>query len=462
MRFPPTRLLRQLLRDELRQRRDEGCDTAELSAQLAGLRDDHARLIALYERATLLEPRADFPYHEPDTLPEIEAARATGATPARMGLIPVDETVADRIHGGWLGRCAGCALGKPLETTPFVEDPPAVKRYLLAAGAYPLDNFVPQDAAACRSVGLAQLACPASQRGRICCMEPDDDLRYTIMGLDILERCGTTFATADVAAWWLQHLPAAHCFTAEEAVYRNLLLLGAAHEPQALGETQWAQARTWLNPYREWIGAQIRADGWGLACPGDPARAAEFAWRDARLSHTRNGVYGEMFCAAMIATALTGDDPQQVVEGGLAMIPARSRLAEAIQQTIDQCRALGLAAERFEEALAWLWQQFGHYPPVHTINNAAAVVTALLLGGRNFERVITIAVMAGWDTDCNGATAGCICGCLLGARALPAKWTAPLNDTLLSEIAGFHPIAISECARRHTDVAQRNTRTGGA
>jgi hypothetical protein len=38
---------------------------------------------------------------------------------------------------------------------------------------------------------------------------------------------------------------------------------------------------------------------------------------------------------------------------------------------------------------------------------------------------------------------------------LPAKWTAPLQDTLLSGIAGFHPIAISECARRQTSLARK-------
>ena len=58
--------------------------------------------------------------------------------------------------------------------------------------------------AACAEVGLEFLECEASQRGNVHFMESDDDLRYTIMGLDILERCGAAFSTRDVAKWWLE------------------------------------------------------------------------------------------------------------------------------------------------------------------------------------------------------------------------------------------------------------------
>jgi len=43
-------------------------------------------------------------------------------------------------------------------------------------------------------------------------------------------------------------------------------------------------------------------------------------------------------------------------------------------------------------------------------------------------------------------------GASLGASKLPANWTQPLNDTLYAEMIGFHPISISECAKRTYEV----------
>jgi hypothetical protein len=39
-------------------------------------------------------------------------------------------------------------------------------------------------------------------------------------------------------------------------------------------------------------------------------------------------------------------------------------------------------------------------------------------------------------------------GAKLGAGNIPDRWKDPLHDTLYAEIPGFHPIPISECARR--------------
>jgi ADP-ribosylglycohydrolase len=70
----------------------------------------------------------------------------------------------------------------------------------------------------------------------------------------------------------------------------------------------------------------------------------------------------------------------------------------------------------------------------------------------DFTRAIATSVLGGWDTDCNGATVGSIMGAKLGAKALPEHWVKPLNDTLYAEIPDFHPIKISECARRSHQV----------
>ena len=130
------------------------------------------------------------------------------------------------------------------------------------------------------------------------------------------------------------------------------------------------------------------------------------------------------------------------------MIPATSRLYADIRKAMDIARS----TETQEELFSRLWAAFGQYNWVHTNNNAAACAAALVFGKGNFTATLSAAVSCGWDTDCNGATIGSVMGALHGAAALPEELKAPLHDTLYSFIPGFHPIAISECARRSLAV----------
>ncbi len=125
-----------------------------------------------------------------------------------------------------------------------------------------------------------------------------------------------------------------------------------------------------------------------------------------------------------------------------------------MRQVIDICQKHDNDFANFEIVLDEIYNLLGHYHAVHTNNNAGLVVAALLLGGDDLEKVITLAVMGGWDSDCNGATAGSIAGAMIGAQNLPDKWIAPLHDTLNSQIIGYHPITISECARRSVEIAK--------
>lgn len=445
----------QMLQQELAQSLEEGREPAaveRIRARAAGV-DDPARLAELWYTLQEVPIRADFPFFEPNGLDEIHAER-DGAS----RLLPVTakgEALLGRMEGAWLGRCAGCALGKPVEWFMRAEkglsSKERVKRYLTAVAPeeYPIRDYIPATSPASPEVGVA--GCELSKRGKIAFMESDDDIRYTVLGLRVLLEKGAGFTTADVAREWLYSLGYGNVFTAEAQAYRNLTLL---YRPPFGGEVDWEWVATHQNPYREWIGAQIRADAWGCAAPGNPALAAEFAWRDARLSHVKNGIYGEMFCAAMIAAAFALDDPLAVVEAGLAEIPCRSRLYAEMRETIALCRAHGFRFAEFEAVLEAIYARFGPYDAVHTNNNAALVVASLLLGGNDFEKVIGLAVMGGWDTDCNGATVGSIWGAMHGAARLPAKWIAPLHDTLYSLIPDYHPIAISACARRSAQVAR--------
>ena len=108
----------------------------------------------------------------------------------------------------------------------------------------------------------------------------------------------------------------------------------------------------------------------------------------------------------------------------------------------------------WESARDALEERHGTLSPVHSINNATVVAAALLWGEGDFTRTIGLAVQGGWDTDCNGATAGSAFGAMHGAGALPTRWTTPLEDRIASALSGFDGARISELAARSLAVAR--------
>jgi ADP-ribosylglycohydrolase len=447
-----------LVRDEVKQRREEGCDVTGFAERIEAAGENDEQLTALYRELSALEPRPDFGFDEPSELADIRALRPSG--PRLLEDNFTEEKWRDKFLGAWLGRAAGCALGKPLEAWPFMDGSHGrpgwrnVQLWFEGAGAWPIRDYTPMESTAKEEhdINITNWSL-ASTRERIAFMETDDDIRYTVLGLAMLEESGLDFDSFDVGKLWHRRLSYGQVCTAETQAYLNFaqVVSHIAGDKPADWESQKDWVRTYLNPYREWIGAQIRVDGYAYGAAGQPELAADLAWRDASFSHVKNGIYGAMFCSAMIAAAYVESDPARIVEIGLSEIPRTSRLAE------DIALAVRIAGETDDqvELVSRIWEAFKHYHPVHTNNNAALCAAALIHSKGDFGKGIATAVLGGWDTDCNGATVGSILGASLGASALPASWTGPLNDTLYAEVTGFHPITISECARRSYDVFRK-------
>jgi len=424
-------------KEELRQLAEEGCDTWEMERQveLASREDEpeqRKKARALCEALERLTPAADFPYDEPSDLEGIRARRPDG--PRRIAVRLTDEQLDAKTLGAWLGRAAGCMLGKPVEG--WSRD--KIGDLMDVCGLEALDDYFPEPPANNSGVQLPGWT-RCVQRGHIERAVRDDDLDYTIIGLRILEDHGREFAPRQVAEFWLNHLPYQCTYTAERVAYRNFV--------NGIWPPESARHR---NPYREWIGAQIRADGFGYACPGRPEDAAGLAFKDACVSHVKNGIYGEMWTAAMLAAAFVAEEPDKAIELGLSEVPAGCRLAEAIAR-VRAWRAEGISAR---QAMDNVLKAFGGYHGVHTINNAGIVAMALLWGEKDFTRTIGLAVRAGLDTDCNGATAGSVLGAMIGASAIPEHWTEPLNDRLDTFVVGEGQLTISGLAARTRKVQQ--------
>ena len=353
-----------------------------------------------------------------------------------MRAVPAETT---RIRAAWQGRVSGCMLGKPVEVLSFREGRAGLHAYLREADALPLRDYVPlvEDTV-------------VSDRERGCCRgyftrsEPDDDINYTVLALLLLDELGGDFDTADVARAWLRLLPAGTTWTAERAAYRTLLCEMA--DEFVNGEDPGFDLSACSdNEYSEWIGAQIRADLFGWVCPGRPGLAAELARRDASLSHRGNGVFGAMFVAALGAAIPASTSLGDAIDAALAEIPNDSEAAAAVRFGRE------LAADA--DAVDRLHERYRDLSPVHTLNNLALVVWALCAADGDFGAAIGDAVAAGWDTDCNGATVGGLCG--LAGMPIPASWTEPWNGRIGVSLAGHAEIPLDDAVERTVAVARK-------
>ena len=203
-----------------------------------------------------------------------------------------------KLAGAVIGRLAGCILGVPVENW-HPED-------ICSMAEQFGDDFPPRDywtkvyyPNRSSHHGFAQRKDYSKEFMK--CAPPDDDIGYTILDLLVIEKYGFDFTTEDIASVWMEKLPFAH--SAEKVALANI------HNHLPID-----QVASVHNPYVEWIGGCIRSDGWAWVCAGHPDKAAEFAWRDAYLTHRQNGMYGEMFFAAAEAAAFVESSFEKIIE----------------------------------------------------------------------------------------------------------------------------------------------------
>ena len=351
----------------------------------------------------------------------------------------MDKSLEDRIRRAWQGRISGCMLGKPVEILSMSRGYDHLTRYLEATGSLPLRDYIPFD-------GQVELVADfrACCKGEISRSEPDDDIHYSVLALMLLESVGEKLTTADVARAWLNHLPAAATFTAEREAYRALLN-GAGDWFASGREPKMDLAECSNNPYNQWIGAQIRADVYGWVCPGNADLAVHLVTQDAALSHRGDGVYGAIMVAAMGALIPVSGSLTEATETAINHIPADSEAAEAVR--------LGLRLAGDPEGSQQIRDAYASLSPVHTLNNLALVVWALLTWPDDFGAAIGEVVAAGWDTDCNGATVGALWA--LQNKPIPDMWTAPWQGRVGLNLAGQSEVSLDELVQRTVAVTEK-------
>ena len=295
----------------------------------------------------------------------------------------------DRVMACWLGKAVGGTLGMPFECQD---------------GPLDIDFYTPV---------------PTE-------MLPNDDLDLQVLWACVLDKMDEMRVDRHVLAEaWRDNCE----FPWDE--------YGVAKRNLAEGLTP-PQTGSFDNWFTQGMGAAIRSELWACLAPGNPGLAAKYAYEDACVDHAGEGIWAEVFLAALQSMAFTESDPDTLLDRAEATLPPGSAVRRAVHDTRLWWReTLDWLAVR-EKVLA----RWGHENATDVVMNLAFTVLGWLAGDGDFSRSICIANNCGKDTDCTAATVGALMG-ILDPDCIPERWLAPIGRDLVvsREIVGIHPPA---------------------
>lgn len=282
----------------------------------------------------------------------------------------------NKVAGCWLGKNIGGTLGAPFEGTHDMLD---LTFYARDPGGEP---------------------------------EPNDDLDLQLLWLEMAERFGVDNLTPRLfGEFWLDFVTAGWheygvcCGNMQNGFYPPL--------SGSLNNQHWENSN----------GAWIRSEIWACLFPAAPEKAARFAWLDASCDHAGDGIYAELFTAALESMAFVQSDIRKLIGDALAFIPESCRIAQAVRHACSLFDA-GISWKAARNAVVEENCATGFF---QAPQNIAFVILGLLYGKGDFEDSLLYAVNCGDDTDCTAATVGSIMGIILGEDGIPLRWKEPVG-----------------------------------
>lgn len=287
----------------------------------------------------------------------------------------------DKVYGCWTGKAAGGTLGAPYEWSKDMNNV----------------TFYP----------------PEIQGANV----PNDDLDLQLVWLAAAERYGAHNVNERILAeYWSEFITGPWN---EYGVCRNNIRMGLIPPLSgSCGNEVWK----WSN------GAWIRSEVWACMFPGSPARAAMAAYADACCDHYGEGIYAEMFTAAMESAAFVESDIFKLIDIALQFIPKDSRIASLVRSAIKY-HAEG---KTLAEARAGIMKDVEDLGYFQAPGNLAFGILGILYGQGDFGKTIAYAVNCGDDADCSGGFAGAVIGIILGKSGIPTEWTDPVGDAIIT------------------------------
>ena len=302
----------------------------------------------------------------------------------------------DKVRGCWLGKNIGGTLGAPFEGKRQLNDL----------------TFYAQDL-----------------RGN---PPPNDDLDLQLVWLGAVEKYGRQLNSRILGEYWLSY------------IIPNWVEYGAGKTNLRMGLVPPLSGH-FNNPYKDSCGCFIRSEIWACLAPGHPEIAVEYAFEDAIVDHAHEGLYGEVFCAALESAAFVEQAPFKLIEIGLSYIPENCGVARGVKKAVA-CFESGLSwQEARGEVLEAVPGTFGvQGTPSHQLptdipigergwdapSNIGIIIIGWLYGEGDFGKSLCLAVNCGEDTDCTAATLGAILGITGGIQSIPKEWREPIGDEI--------------------------------
>ena len=152
---------------------------------------------------------------------------------------------------------------------------------------------------------------------------PNDDLDIQLLWLCALEEKGLDITAHRLAEYWCLYVtPHWNEYGTAKINMRQGL------QPPLSGNFQ--------NAFKHSCGSYIRSEIWACIAPGLPHIAARYAYEDAILDHGNGeGVFAEVFTAALESAAFVVSDLRRLIDIGLSFIPADCGVAKAVHTTTE-------------------------------------------------------------------------------------------------------------------------------
>ena len=173
------------------------------------------------------------------------------------------KTYCDKVKGCYLGKNIGGTLGAPFECF---------------RGVYDIDFF------------MQDVSSPV----------PNDDVDLQLVWLSAVEHEGKNIDSHILAQYWENYVSAV---ISEYGTGKNNYSMGIV--PPLSGFLR--------NENRESNGAWIRTEIWACLCAGNPALAANYAYYDACVDHSGEGIYAAVFTATVQAAAFFESDVYKLI-----------------------------------------------------------------------------------------------------------------------------------------------------